>query len=303
MRNTGDLRGELQGMIHSDTVKPEDDDELSDEEEDMNDTDEEETKEKAAAHDPSFLTTLMESFMEKVSFLKSREGRAGLVHNFLRGLQLMTAPVPNEAEEVSSTADQLSLKAKRIYLVDSGLVFNSPYPLLLRPQRDVDIFLSFDFSARDKDNDSPFQELLLAEKWARENNFKFPPIEATLELLKDDYKEYYVFADPNDPICPVVVHFPLVNKTFKEQSKPGVPRKTAEELDFADFSIFEDPEGHYSTFNFHYTNKPFERLTKLCEFNTLLGEQTIKDVMADCVDRKRAGGNVMNGMNSMNGHK
>lgn len=62
-----------------------------------------------------------------------------------------------EAEEVSDTADQLSLKAKRIYLVDSGLVFNSPYPLLLRPQRDVDIFLSFDFSARDKDDDCPFQ--------------------------------------------------------------------------------------------------------------------------------------------------
>lgn len=88
-------------MIHSDTVKPEDDDELSDEEEDMNATDEEETKEKAAAHDqdeggdPSFLRALMESFMEKVSFLKSREGRAGLVHNFLRGLQLVTAPVPN----------------------------------------------------------------------------------------------------------------------------------------------------------------------------------------------------------------
>lgn len=62
-----------------------------------------------------------------------------------------------EAEEVSETVDQLALKAKRIYLVDSGLVFNSPYPLLLRPQRDVDIFLSFDFSARDKDDESPFQ--------------------------------------------------------------------------------------------------------------------------------------------------
>ena len=82
----------------------------------------------------------------------------------------------------------------------------------------------------------------------------------------------------------------------------GVPRKTAEELDFANFSIFEDPEGHYSTFNFHYTYKPFDRLAKLCEFNTLLGEQTIKDVMADCV-RKRREGKVMNGMNGMNGHK
>ena len=36
-------------------------------------------------------------------------------------------------------------------------MFNSPYPLLLRPQRDVDIFLSFDFSARDKDEESPFK--------------------------------------------------------------------------------------------------------------------------------------------------
>ena len=82
----------------------------------------------------------------------------------------------------------------------------------------------------------------------------------------------------------------------------GVPRKTAEELDFANFSIFEDSEGHYSTFNFHYTPKPFDRLTKLCEFNTLLGEQTIKDVMADCV-RKRREGKAVNGMNGMNGNK
>ena len=87
-------------MINSDTVKPEDDDELSDEEEDMDATDREETGEEAAAHDQdecgdhSFLTAVMESFMEKVSFLKSRDGRAGLVHNFLRGLQLLTAPVP-----------------------------------------------------------------------------------------------------------------------------------------------------------------------------------------------------------------
>lgn len=86
-------------MINSENVRPEDDDEFSDEEEDMDATDGEETKEEAAAHDNecgdhSFLANLMESFMEKVSFLKSRDGRAGLVHNFLRGLQLLTAPIP-----------------------------------------------------------------------------------------------------------------------------------------------------------------------------------------------------------------
>ena len=62
-----------------------------------------------------------------------------------------------EPEAVAEAADQLAAKSKRIYLVDSGLVFNSPYPLLLRPQRTVDIFLSFDFSARKKDDEMPFK--------------------------------------------------------------------------------------------------------------------------------------------------
>ena len=43
-----------------------------------------------------------------------------------------------------------------MYVVDSGLAINSPYPLLLRPQRNVDILLSFDFSARNKEDEMPF---------------------------------------------------------------------------------------------------------------------------------------------------
>jgi len=46
---------------------------------------------------------------------------------------------------------------KHLYMVDAGLTFNSPYPLVLRPQRDVDIILSFDFSARPGDNSPPFK--------------------------------------------------------------------------------------------------------------------------------------------------
>lgn len=49
------------------------------------------------------------------------------------------------------------MKAKRLFLVDSGLMMNSPYPLLLRPQREVDIYLSFDFSAREREDMTPFQ--------------------------------------------------------------------------------------------------------------------------------------------------
>ena len=67
-------------------------------------------------------------------------------------------------EDVAAAADQLALTAKHIYLVDSGLVFNSPYPPMLRPERNVDVILSFDFSARDREIESPF----------RVNNYFFP---------------------------------------------------------------------------------------------------------------------------------
>ena len=62
-----------------------------------------------------------------------------------------------EVEEDEQTADELALTSSRIYLVDSGLVFNSPYPPLLRPERDVDVFLSFDFSVRKRDVEFPFK--------------------------------------------------------------------------------------------------------------------------------------------------
>ena len=60
---------------------------------------------------------------------------------------------------------------------------------------------------------------MLAEQWARENNFKFPSIDAQMQYEKFGMKEFYVFRDPNDPSCPVVVHFVLVNNKFKEEIK------------------------------------------------------------------------------------
>ncbi|CAH3013928.1 unnamed protein product, partial [Porites evermanni] len=297
MKNAGDLREELHGVINSDEVDPADEDESDEEHElDVTDAKSEEEPMEQEYEDHSFLKSMMESFVEKVSFLKSRAGRAGLVHNFLRGLQIMTAPIPSEPKEVTETADQLAVKAKRLFLVDSGLMMNSPYPLLLRPQREVDIYLSFDFSAREREDMTPFQELLLAEEWAKKNNIKFPPINANEQYNLYGLKEFYVFSDPSDPTCPVVIHFALANNKFKEQIRPGVPRKTTEEKDFGDFLIFEDPENWYSTFNFHYPPKPFDRLADLNEFNTLLGEQTIRDVIAECV-RKRQKGKAMNGVN------
>ena len=72
-------------------------------------------------------------------------------------LTLHTLFCYSKAEDVNYTADQLSVQAKRIHLVDSGLMLNSPYPLLLRPQREMDVFFSFDFSNRERDEEMPFK--------------------------------------------------------------------------------------------------------------------------------------------------
>lgn len=61
---------------------------------------------------------------------------------------------PDEFERIY---EPLDVKSKKIHVVDSGLTFNLPYPLILRPQRGVDLIISFDFSARPSDSSPPFK--------------------------------------------------------------------------------------------------------------------------------------------------
>ena len=62
-----------------------------------------------------------------------------------------------KGDEFDGIFEMHSTAVKHIYMVDAGLTFNSPYPLILRPQREVDIILSFDFSARQSDQTQPFK--------------------------------------------------------------------------------------------------------------------------------------------------
>ena len=67
----------------------------------------------------------------------------------------------------------------------------------------------------------------------------------------------------------------------------GVPRPKKEDKGYANFSLFEDPDDCYSTFNFHYTSEQFNKLADLNEFNTLLAKNTIQDVITDCIQSRR----------------
>ena len=67
----------------------EDSDDEEEEEKDSKDgKDKEEMQVTDDSKDPSLKKKIIKGIVNRYSFLKTRSGRAGLVHNFLRGLQL-----------------------------------------------------------------------------------------------------------------------------------------------------------------------------------------------------------------------
>uniref|UniRef100_A0A8C8GAV3 Phospholipase A2 n=1 Tax=Oncorhynchus tshawytscha TaxID=74940 RepID=A0A8C8GAV3_ONCTS len=255
----------------------------------------------------SWTSRMFTSLVGESTLFNTREGRAGKVHNFMLGLNLNSSmpfsPFNNRSythhnleEEQDAVTDPdefdriyepLDVKSKKIHIVDSGLTYNLPYPLILRPQRGVDLIISFDFSARPSDSSPPFKELLLAEKWARMNKLPFPKIDPKV-FDREGLKECYVFKPrKEDKCCPTVIHFVLANINFREFKAPGVPRETDKEKEFGDFDVFDDPESPYSTFNFQYSNQAFTRLHDLMEFNTLNNIEVIKDAIMDSISQRR----------------
>ncbi|NXQ45244.1 PA24A phospholipase, partial [Catharus fuscescens] len=257
----------------------------------------------------SWVQRMLMALVGDSALFNTREGRAGKVHNFMLGLNLNScyplSPLAElltqeslEEEEQAAVADPdeferiyepLDVKSKKIHIVDSGLTFNLPYPLILRPQRGVDLIISFDFSARPSDSSPPFKEILLAEKWAKMNKLPFPKIDPNV-FDREGMKECYVFK-PKDTSsekdCPTIIHFVLANIDFRKYKAPGVPRETQEEKDFADFDIFDDPDTPFSTFNFQYPNEAFKRLHDLMEFNTLNNMDVIKEAMRESIEYRK----------------
>ena len=118
--------------------------------------------------------------------IDSRAFRAGVIYNPLRGLTLNE--MNNNLKDVNNKDGMIMMKiqyhfhefyfpgfflisdtdfrdfkestkthTKRIYLVDSGLSFNLPFPLTLRPQRGIELYITCDFSSRASDSTPPFR--------------------------------------------------------------------------------------------------------------------------------------------------
>jgi hypothetical protein len=66
----------------------------------------------------------------------------------------------------------------------------------------------------------PAQVLQMTEKYCLDRGIPFPRIELGPEDLKEP-RECYLFTKADDPYSPIVLHFPLVNRTFRTQLAPG----------------------------------------------------------------------------------
>lgn len=66
----------------------------------------------------------------------------------------------------------------------------------------------------------PAQVLQVTEKYCLDRGIPFPRIEVPAEELENP-RECYLFARAEDPRAPLVLHFPLVNRTFRTHRAPG----------------------------------------------------------------------------------
>ncbi|XP_060227516.1 cytosolic phospholipase A2 zeta isoform X2 [Meriones unguiculatus] len=214
--------------------------------------------------------------------------------NFTRGLCLYKDYLASrefvawKKRHPDARPNQLTPMKDCLSLVDGGFAINSPFPLILQPQRAVDLIVSFDYSL-----EAPFEVLQMTEKYCLDRGIPFPRIEVGPKDLEEP-RECYLFTKAEDPCSPIVLHFPLVNRTFRTHLAPGVERQTAEEKAFGDF-IINGPNTPYGMMDFTYEPKEFDRLVTLSRYNVLNNMETIRHALQLALDRRQQAGEGVGG--------
>ncbi|KAJ6667319.1 hypothetical protein lerEdw1_017297 [Lerista edwardsae] len=169
---------------------------------------------------------------------------------------------------------------KQLCLVDAGYFINTSCPPLFRKERNVDVILSLDYNL----SETRFHSIEQTGKYCSEQGIPFPKIELTDED-KENPKECYVFEDKENPDAPIVLHFPLVNISFKEYKSPGIKRTAAEmaqgELDFASLM------SPYNMTDLTYTEDEFDKLINMSDYNIQNNRELVLRALRAAVERRR----------------
>uniref|UniRef100_G1KQS0 Phospholipase A2 n=1 Tax=Anolis carolinensis TaxID=28377 RepID=G1KQS0_ANOCA len=224
-------------------------------------------------------------------FFKSRF-TAGETFNFMQGLYLHkdyvslknfvnhSAVLKHLHHAGYAFPNRLTPMEDSLYLVDGGFSINSPFPLMLQPERDVDVILSFNYSW-----EAPFQVLELTQKYCEERDIPFPRINVSKED-EENPKECYLFMNAENPKVPIVLHFPLINDTFCRYKAPGIERESEEEKLLGNFEV-EAKDSPYRTLNFTYESHEFDRLINLSCYNVLNNKDALLDALRLGLSRRK----------------
>nr|XP_014340942.1 PREDICTED: cytosolic phospholipase A2 zeta-like isoform X2 [Latimeria chalumnae]XP_014340943.1 PREDICTED: cytosolic phospholipase A2 zeta-like isoform X2 [Latimeria chalumnae] len=209
----------------------------------------------------------------------------GEYYNFLHGLQIHRTykkwnAFVRSKDHPDNYPNQLTPSERKLHLVDSGFACNNGIPLVVRPVRNVDVILSYNYTWG-----SQFKALKLAEKHCVECQIPFPKIDVS-EINEANLKECYMFMDKDDPRVPIVLHFPLVNDTFRHFKAPGIQRCSAEENAEGKVDV-RSRNSPYRTRNITYTPQDFDQLVSLQCYNVTNNRDSILEAFRLAVDRRR----------------
>ncbi|XP_075933392.1 cytosolic phospholipase A2 zeta-like [Anarhichas minor] len=219
------------------------------------------------------------------NFFKKRPVIAEM-HNFMRGL-FMHRDYNQQSNFVAwkethpdAFPNQLTPSDPTLCLIDSGHAINIACVPVLRPERDVDLIISLSYSW---EPEHIFNVLSKTAAYCKDHDIPFPNADfASLE--KEPQKEFYIFEDKENPKAPIVVHFPLVNVTYKHFKRPGVKRETEEDIRAGEVDV-SSSSSPYITKNMTYSEEDYEALVDLSSYNISNNKESILAALCKAQER------------------
>ncbi|NXA77725.1 PA24B phospholipase, partial [Thryothorus ludovicianus] len=209
----------------------------------------------------------------------------GKSHNFLRGLEFHKDYIHQKKfiewkdTVLDGFPNNLTPLQKYLCLIDVGYFINTSGAALFKPERNVDVIISLDYGLG-----HVFKQLEMTYKYCKIQNIPFPKVELRPEEEKNP-KECYIFADAEDPRAPIVIHFPLVNDTFKEFKEPGVKRGHSE-MEEGKVNLDNNCSPYY-LIRLIYSSENFDKLVNLSKYNILNNKDLLLQAIRTAVERRR----------------
>uniref|UniRef100_A0A8B9PC63 Phospholipase A2 n=1 Tax=Apteryx owenii TaxID=8824 RepID=A0A8B9PC63_APTOW len=243
-------------------------------------------------HSPEDDTTAIEppsclsgKLYEMFQDIMTKRPLLGKTHNFLRGLEFHKDYIHQEEftewkdTVLDSYPNNLTPLEKCLCLIDVGYFINTSGAALFKPERNVDVIISLDYGLG-----NVFKQLEMTYKYCKIQGIPFPKVELSKEEEKNP-KECYVFSDAEDPRAPIVIHFPLVNDTFKEFKEPGVERCHTE-MEEGNVNL-DNSRSPYYLVRLIYSSENFDKLVNLSRYNILNNKDLLLQAIQSAVGRRR----------------